>query len=157
MSDDELQKIVHKGIASCDERISSITDSLLSVRAQRSIWLSLSLDPNDKEDNIYATRESNLEHGIKCIELEREIYKAIGKKNIQLLPLLLEKFNEYCQNNIETTEALVKSGYLQEQDYIEFCEIARNQHDYLKKLTDKCGNIMYWRINQPFFKSFNFN
>jgi hypothetical protein len=27
----------------------------------------------------------------------------------------------------------------------------------LKKLTDKCGNIMYWRINQPFFKSFNFN
>lgn len=143
MEEQARYEATQRAIADCDRRLDKNNQLLSTVTLQKQVWLLSThqinriIDPDTATlDNQYNTRQRYLEKGIKCIELEKEMYRAMLKKNYKLLPHFLNKYNDHTTTNIELTETLVKLQYWNEQEYIVFCNEAKEQYEYLKKLSD---------------------
>ena len=116
-------------VKSCDERIAFLQYEIdclnIAKLVQEDSNIALVSNVDDKIEL--------LTNGIKLIKLEKIIYAALGKRNNNLLfPKLLSKYDELLRVRIDMSSNSVRLGKLPENEYLEFCEEAKSQRDFIK-------------------------
>jgi len=122
---------ITKCIASCDERIASITDKLSAWKVYGNVLQLVDLNMETK----YEEQIKNYENSIKLIQTEKIIYNALLKKgNGALFPKLLAKYDDLMGISYDLSGNMVLTGLAPEGDYLEYCSQSLAQREYIRKL-----------------------
>jgi hypothetical protein len=120
-----------KCIASCDERITSITDKLSAWKVYGKVLKLVDLNMETK----YEEQIKNYENNIKLIQTEKIIYNALLKKgNGALFPKLLAKYDDLMGISYDLSGNMVLTGLNKEGDHLEYCSQSLAQREYIRKL-----------------------
>jgi hypothetical protein len=124
-------EMIAKSIASCDERIASIQDSLSNWKVYNQILNLVDLEMEIK----YQEKIQNYENDIKLIQTEKIIYNALLKAgNNALFPKLIARYDELMGLSYDLSGNMVLTGLNAEGDYLEFCNQSLVQREYIRKL-----------------------
>jgi len=124
-------EVIAKCIASCDERIISAQDKLISWKVYGKVLNLVDLEMEMK----YQEKIQNYENNIKLIQTEKIIYNALLKAGSNaLFPRLLAKYDELMGVSYDLSGNMVLTGLNAEGYHLEYCNQSLAQREYIRKL-----------------------
>jgi hypothetical protein len=142
-----------KAIASCDERIADINgriEGLTEALANEPFIQKIKMHTRfkfraDADDALNFVRKASnpimdyFNQNLKMIKIEKLIYHAImqyiaDQSKHTIFKLFNERYDDLLTESLETLNKMVKSGMLDENNYLDTCNQALKQQKYIRVL-----------------------
>jgi len=119
-------------VTSCDERIASIQDKLLSWKVYGAVLKITNLDFDVK----YIDKLKCYENNIALVKTEKLIYNALinTKSPKEIFPKLLSKYDDLMGLSYDISGNMVLTGMNAEGDHLEYCSLSLHQREFIKRL-----------------------
>ncbi len=141
----EIDEMMTRAVNSCDERIanaqSEIAESKQIIRLRGIIRDEFEDDGvavDSSIDTKHGLRIKNRENDIKLLKIEKMLYIAVNKPNTPkaLFNIYCEKYAEVLTESIEWAESMVKTGIVEENEYLEMCNVGKRQKSHIDRVCD---------------------